>query len=61
MAGGKGGCAGTVLGAILLVMIESLLTVMRIQVAGRRIVGGLIILIIIALYHKAERTGAKHL
>ncbi|MDR3231056.1 MAG: ABC transporter permease [Synergistaceae bacterium] len=57
MAGGRGSYTGTVLGAILLVLIESLLTVMNIQEAGKKIVGGLVILAIITLYYRAEKRG----
>lgn len=54
MAGGKGSYMGTVLGAVLLALIESLLTVANIQEAGKKIVGGLVILTIITLYYRAE-------
>ena len=55
LAGGKGGYLGTVAGAIILVLLESLLTVMRIPEAGRRIANGLIILMLISIYFMGER------
>jgi ribose transport system permease protein len=55
LAGGKGGYLGTVAGAIILVLLESLLTVMRMPEAGRRIANGLIILILISIYFMGER------
>ncbi|MDR1733095.1 MAG: ABC transporter permease [Synergistaceae bacterium] len=58
MAGGRGDYLGTLLGAVLLVLIESLLTVMNIQEAGKKIVSGLVILTIIALYYRAEKNRA---
>jgi len=55
LAGGKGGYVGTIAGAIILVLLESLLTVMRMPEAGRRIANGLIILILISIYFMGER------
>jgi len=55
LAGGKGGYAGTIAGAIILVLLESLLTVMRMPEAGRRIANGLIILALISIYFRGER------
>jgi ribose transport system permease protein len=57
LAGGKGGYVGTIAGAIILALLESLLTVMNIPEAGRRIARGMIILIMIAIYfRKRSRT-----
>ena len=55
LAGGKGGYVGTIAGAIILVLLESLLTVMRMPEAGRRIANGLIILALISIYFMGER------
>lgn len=52
LTGGKGGYAGTIAGAIILILLESLLTVMKISEAGRRIANGLIILIMITIYFR---------
>lgn len=55
LTGGKGGYAGTIAGAIILILLESLLTVMKIPEAGRRIANGLIILIMITIYFRQHR------
>ncbi|GAK55878.1 ABC transporter [Candidatus Vecturithrix granuli] len=52
LTGGKGGYAGTIAGAIILILLESLLTVMKIPEAGRRIANGLIILVMITIYFR---------
>jgi ribose transport system permease protein len=52
LTGGKGGYAGTIAGAIILVLMESILTVMKMPEAGRRIANGLIILIMITIYFR---------
>jgi len=58
LTGGKGGYAGTIAGAILLVLLESLLTVIKMPEAGRKIATGLLILIMISIYfrQKNQRT-----
>lgn len=50
LTGGRGGYLGTIAGAIILVLLESILTVMRIPKAGRRIANGAIILILMSIY-----------
>ena len=55
LTGGKGGYRGTIAGAIILILLESLLTVMKIPEAGRRIANGLIILIMISIYFRQNR------
>ena len=57
LTGGKGGYVGTIAGAIILVLLESLLTVMNIPEAGRRIANGLIILIMITIYFRKRSRG----
>jgi ribose transport system permease protein len=54
LTGGKGGYLGTIAGAILLVLLESLLTVIRMPEAGRKIATGLIILIMISIYFRSK-------
>lgn len=54
LTGGKGSYLGTVAGAILLVLIESLLTVVQMPEAGRKIANGLIILIMIGIYYRKK-------
>ena len=57
LTGGKGGYVGTIAGAIILVLLESLLTVMKMAEAGRRIADGLIILIMITIYFRKQGRG----
>ena len=52
LTGGKGGYVGTIAGGIILVLLESLLTVMNMPEAGRKIADGLIILIMITIYFR---------
>jgi ribose transport system permease protein len=52
LTGGKGSYTGTIAGAILLVLLESILTLVRVPEAGRRIATGLIILIMITIYFR---------
>jgi ribose transport system permease protein len=52
LTGGKGGYLGTIAGAIILVLLESILTVARMPEAGRRIANGIIILIMISIYFR---------
>jgi ribose transport system permease protein len=56
LTGGKGSYLGTIAGTILLVLLESILTLVRVPEAGRRIATGLIILIMITIYF---RKGSK--
>lgn len=50
LTGGKGSYAGTITGAVILVLLESILTVMNMPQAGRQIAEGLIILIMVPIY-----------
>jgi ribose transport system permease protein len=50
LTGGKGVYLGTIAGAIILVLLESVLTVMKMPEAGRRIATGVIILIMISVH-----------
>lgn len=55
LAGGKGGYVGTFAGATILVLLESILTLLKMPEAGRRIVEGIIILILISIYFRGKR------
>lgn len=48
--GGRGGFGGTILGALILTVLTTMLTLMQIPEGGRRILFGLIILAVTALY-----------
>jgi ribose transport system permease protein len=50
--GGKGGYIGTIAGALILVLMESILTIVSVPEAGRQIASGLIILIMITIYFR---------
>lgn len=52
LLGGAGGYVGTIAGSILMVLIESILTIVQIPEAGRRIADGLLILIMLGVYFK---------
>jgi ribose transport system permease protein len=52
LTGGRGGYLGTMAGAVILVLLESILTVMKMPEAGRRIATGVIILIMISIYFR---------
>jgi len=52
LMGGKGGYSGTIAGAIILILVNSILTLLHIPEAGRRIAEGLIILIMISIYFR---------
>jgi len=52
ITGGKGGYIGTIAGAVLFILLESILTIVNIPEAGRRIANGAIILILINIYYK---------
>jgi ribose transport system permease protein len=54
LTGGSGGYLSTITGAIILVLLESMLTVLRIPEAGRRIANGAIILILISIYYSQK-------
>jgi ribose transport system permease protein len=54
LTGGRGNYGGTIAGAILLVLIESLLTVVNMPEAGRRIATGLLILLMISIYFRQK-------
>jgi ribose transport system permease protein len=55
LTGGRGGYVGTIAGAIILVLMNSLLTIVYVPEAGRQIASGLIILIMITIYFRKPR------
>ena len=52
--GGFGGYAGTILGALILTVLDSLLTILDATQAARQILYGLIILALAAIYARAS-------
>ncbi len=55
--GGRGGYAGTIVGALILGVVTSLLSVLQVPEGTRRIIFGLIILGVTALYVRITREG----
>ncbi len=51
--GGLGGYAGTVLGALILTVLDSLLTILNASQSVRQIIYGLIVLALAAIYARA--------
>lgn len=55
MTGGKGGYAGTIAGAIIMTVLDSILTVINIPKAGRIIAQGVIILLMVMIYGRDKK------
>jgi ribose transport system permease protein len=55
LAGGMGGYAGTAVGAIVLTVLQSLLTTIRMDAAQRRIVLGVVLIILLSAYGRQRR------
>ena len=55
--GGRGGYGGTIVGALILTVMTTMLTLMQIPEGGRRILFGLIILAVTALYVRLTEKG----
>jgi ribose transport system permease protein len=56
--GGLGGYAGTILGALILTVLDSLLTILNASQAARQILYGLIVLALAAIYARATASSA---
>lgn len=56
--GGKGTYAGTVVGTILIVLLQSVLSVMQMPEAGRQIIYGVVIVAMLLVYGRGARTEA---
>ncbi|MFE0756928.1 ABC transporter permease [Inquilinus sp. NPDC058860] len=54
--GGQGRYAGTVVGTILIVLLQSVLSVMQMPEAGRQIIYGLVIILMLVLYGRGGRS-----
>lgn len=53
--GGKGRYLGTVIGAILIVLLQSVLSVMQMPEAGRQIIYGAVIILMLLVYGRGEK------
>ncbi len=56
--GGKGRYAGTVVGTILITLLSSVLSVMQMPEAGRQIIYGLVIIVMLLAYGRSRPAGA---
>jgi ribose transport system permease protein len=58
ITGGKGGYAGTIAGAMIMMMIEALLTALNVPGAVKQIIGGMVIISVLLVYgrNKGLRT-----
>jgi ribose transport system permease protein len=56
--GGQGRYAGTVVGTILIVLLQSVLSVMQMPEAGRQIIYGSVIILMLVLYGRGGRSAA---
>ncbi|NOU96335.1 ABC transporter permease [Paenibacillus sp. LMG 31456] len=56
--GGRGGYAGTIAGAVIIYVLMSILTVIEINDAGRQIIYGLVILIVLFMYGRGKSAKA---
>ncbi|MFD2174728.1 ABC transporter permease [Rhodobacter lacus] len=54
LAGGSGGYIGTVAGAIALVLLQSLLTTLHLEVWGRQFIFGATLLVLLAMYGRQQ-------
>jgi ribose transport system permease protein len=54
--GGSGGYVGTIAGAIIVVLLQSTLAIARVPEAGRNILYGLIILVMLFVYGRGKKT-----
>ena len=54
--GGRGSYLGTTAGVILITLLQSILSVMQISDAGRQVIYGVVILAMLLLYGRANRT-----
>ena len=53
--GGKGRYAGTAIGAVLIVLLQSVLSVMQMPEAGRQVIYGAVIILMLLVYGRGER------
>ena len=53
--GGKGNYTGTVAGAIMLYLVTSMLNNMQIEASGKKVIYGLIILVVLLFYNREKK------
>jgi len=54
LSGGKGGYTGTMAGAVLLVILQSILTTINIEESGRQVIFGLTLLVLMLFYGRGR-------
>lgn len=59
ITGGKGGYTGTIAGAIIMTILEDFLTIVNIPEAGRQIMQGVIILLLVLIYSREKSKNKK--
>ncbi len=52
--GGRGSCCGTVAGVTVITLLQSVLSVMQIEEAGRRLIFGAVIIIMLLMYGRQK-------
>ena len=55
--GGRGRYAGTVVGTILITLLSSVLSVMQMPEAGRQVIYGVVIVVMLLAYARGQRVG----
>ncbi|MBV8398067.1 MAG: ABC transporter permease [Acetobacteraceae bacterium] len=55
--GGQGRYAGTVVGTLLIVLLQSVLSVMQLSEAGRQVIYGVVIIVMLLAYGRGRRPG----
>jgi ribose transport system permease protein len=56
--GGQGRYAGTVVGVILIVLLQSVLSVMQMEEGGRQIIYGVVIIVMLLVYGRGQKVAA---
>ncbi len=59
ITGGKGGYIGTVAGAVIMTILDDFLTIVSIPEAGRQIMQGIIIVLLVLIYSRDKKNGAR--
>ena len=54
-SGGKGGYLGTIAGAVIMTILDDFLTIVSIPDAGRQVVQGIIIILLVLVYSREKK------
>ena len=55
ITGGKGGYLGTIAGAVIMTILDDFLTIVSIPDAGRQVVQGIIIILLVLVYSREKK------